>query len=196
MGKGFIAFLILAASFVALTGAQRGNVPVVPITPSYISGSGVPVGPIISAFGIQATNFISNGGTISFLGGEFFQGGGNGKLSFGQNSGALRLSFNTGTAVPTISSGFGASPSVVAGSINSVGTINVGTGGAATQGIVAFGAPAWTTAPKCTATVQTATLADARYHAVTTTTTTMTVTANAAWLASSIVNWICFGSEA
>jgi len=55
---------------------------------------------------------------------------------------------NIGNAViaslsaPTISSGFGTSPSVASGSSSTTFTVNVGTGGSATSGVVAFGVAA------------------------------------------------------
>lgn len=117
----------------------------------------------------------------------------NGLLNLTDTIEAVGIQFNTGTAAPTVSSGGGGSPAIVTGARNTAGSVDIGTGGAATQIVIAFGAPAWTNAPYCTAWVETATLANTRYHGVTTTTTTMTIQANAAWAASSIVAWHCFG---
>jgi hypothetical protein len=113
-----------------------------------------------------------------------------GVLSFNDNGAVdgIRFQFN---AAPTIGSGFGASPSVVANSTDTVGQINVGTGGAATTGVMNFNAT-WAVAPLCIiqdATNNTATRITAS------TTTTMTVTAAAAWAASDILTYICIGHK-
>jgi hypothetical protein len=95
--------------------------------------------------------------------------------------------FISGTA-PTISSGFGTSPSVVNNNGPSAFTVNVGTGGAATSGVI--GLPAATTGWSCFAN-------DRTNNTVTrqtaTTTTSATFTAAAAWAASDILNISCFG---
>jgi hypothetical protein len=89
---------------------------------------------------------------------------------------------------PTISSGFGTSPSIVNSNGPSAFTLNVGTGGAATSGVV--GLPTATTGWSCFAN-------DRTNNTVTrqtaTTTTSATFTAAAAWAASDILNISCFG---
>lgn len=102
------------------------------------------------------------------------------------------------TTAPTISSGFGTSPSIVASSGTAAFTLNVGTGGAASTGIV--GLPAATTGWACS--VNNLTTNDAT-HLLTkqtaTTTTTVTVgnytTAGVAgaWAASDILQFQCTG---
>lgn len=101
--------------------------------------------------------------------------------------------------VPTISSGFGASPSVVTSNGTASFTINVGTGGAATSGVIALNSTAvngWvcncqdiTTTPGTFRTVMTAT---------STTTCTVsnyntTTAALAAWTASDILHCTAMG---
>lgn len=108
-------------------------------------------------------------------------------------AGTLGIQFNVGSAAPTVVTGFGTSPSVVSGARNGIGSLNVGTGGTATQGVLTFGTPAWTNAPFCTAWVETGTAGDVRAHGITTSTTQMTITAASAWAASSIVAWKCEG---
>jgi hypothetical protein len=103
---------------------------------------------------------------------------------FFMGSGVLLVS----ATAPTISSGFGTSPSIVASNGPSAFTLNVGTGGAATSGVV--GLPAATTGWSCFAN-------DRTNNTVTrqtaTTTTSATFTAAAAWAASDILNISCFG---
>jgi hypothetical protein len=93
----------------------------------------------------------------------------------------------SGTA-PTISSGFGTSPSIVNSNGTAAFTVNVGTGGAATSGVI--GLPTASTGWSCFAN-------DRTNNTVTrqtaTTTTTATFTAAAAWAASDILNVSCFG---
>jgi hypothetical protein len=108
-----------------------------------------------------------------------------------QDNGAtdgIRFQFN---AAPTISSGFGASPSVVTNSTDTAGQVNVGTGGAATSGVILFNAT-WAVAPLCIAEDATNNIAT---RVTATTTTTMTLTAAAAWTASDIVTWHCIGHK-
>jgi hypothetical protein len=102
----------------------------------------------------------------------------------GGTDGAVRI---FGGTTPTISSGFGTGPSVVAGGSNSLFQVNVGTVSGGTTGVVAFHGT-WTNAPLCFA-------QDTTTQAVTTTTvaTTSQVTLNTgtAWTASSIINVFC-----
>jgi len=108
-------------------------------------------------------------------------------LANSQNSVGLRMQFGN---TPAIGSGFGASPSVVAGGSDSAFSVNVGTGGAATSGVVNF-ASTWAVAPVCIA--QDQTTVGAGVQKVATSTTIATITTAVAWTASDIVNVICFG---
>lgn len=89
---------------------------------------------------------------------------------------------------PTISSGFGTSPSIVANNGTAAFTVNVGTGGVATSGVI--GLPTATTGWNCF-------VIDRTNNTVTretaTTTTSATLTAAAAWAASDILQVSCFG---
>lgn len=87
---------------------------------------------------------------------------------------------------PTISSGFGTSPSIVAGSTAFSMRVNVGTGGAATSGIVAM--PTATTGWNCTVQDMTNNIATRQSAS---TTTTVTFTAASAWTASDILVATC-----
>jgi hypothetical protein len=94
-------------------------------------------------------------------------------------------------ALPTIASGFGTTPTVTAGSTPLAGSVNVGTGGVATSGVIAFNGVAFPSAPFCVATPST-TNAVTR---VATSTTQLTFTTTTAWTASDTVSWICLSSK-
>lgn len=95
-----------------------------------------------------------------------------------------KLLYNS--TAPTISSGFGASPSVTSSNGSMTFRVNVGTGGVATSGVI--GLPTATTGWNCIA-------LDITNNTVTRqtadTTTTVTVTAAAAWAASDILLLQC-----
>ncbi len=93
-------------------------------------------------------------------------------------------------ALPTVASGFGGTPSITAGSTPFAGSVNVGTGGAATSGIINFNGTAFPSAPFCVANDSTTTLAQRAIGS----TTQLTIT-SAAWTASDIVTWICVSSK-
>jgi hypothetical protein len=130
----------------------------------------------------------------------------NGVVSVGSNGGfALATNFAL-NANPSIGSGFGTSPSVAASNRTAAFTINVGTGGTATGGVVTM--PAATTGWNCQVVNRTA-LAAARANQSTTagttwqtatTTTSVTVTninlatgGAVAWTASDILAFHCLG---
>lgn len=105
------------------------------------------------------------------------------------------LSINNGSTIgsrvnvsglPTVASGFGTSPSIVAGSTPFAGAVNVGTGGVATTGVINFNGTAFGTAPFV---VVTGSLG-AVVNIATTSTTQLTITGSAAWTASTIISWI------
>ncbi len=94
-------------------------------------------------------------------------------------------------ALPTVGSGFGTSPAVTAGSTPLAGSVNVGTGGVATTGVITFGGTAFPVAPVPIVMNQT-TGAVVR---ATASTTQLTITAPAAFTASDVISWICIGSK-
>lgn len=123
------------------------------------------------------TNGATTVGTLSNTGFDSFGG-------FKINS----VLYESATA-PTISSGFGASPSIVASNGTAVFEINVGTGGAASSGVIGF--PAATTGWRVSCddlTTKSATVFVTKQTAVSTTTATVgnfnTSGAAAAWVAS------------
>lgn len=104
-------------------------------------------------------------------------------FSIGSGSGVMLLN----PAAPTISSGFGTSPSIPSNNGTTSFRVNVGTGGAATSGVI--GLPAANTGWNCF-------VQDMTNNTVTrmtaSTTTTATFTAAAAWAASDILSVACF----
>lgn len=103
------------------------------------------------------------------------------------------------TTAPTISSGFGTSPSVVASNGTVAFTVNVGTGGTASSGVV--GLPASTNGWNCSVENRTSNAANrAGQRTLQTATTTTTVTvqnqtistgAALAWTASDVLALMC-----
>ena len=98
--------------------------------------------------------------------------------------------FNVG-ALPTISSGFGTTPGVTAGSTPLAGSVNVGTGGVATSGVINFNGTAFPSAPFCTATPTTSNVV----QRVSSTTTQLTLTVTTAWTASDIIFYQCISAK-
>lgn len=100
------------------------------------------------------------------------------------------------TTAPTVSSGFGTSPSIASNNGTAAFTINVGTGGTATNGVI--GLPTAALGWVCTAqdlTTQSATVFVAKQIASSATTATIanfnTSGAQAAWVASDILHVSC-----
>ena len=102
-------------------------------------------------------------------------------------------------AAPTISSGFGTTPSIAANNGTAAFTVNVGTGGTATSGVI--GLPTATTGWICSVNNLTAAAAHVAYNTRQTASSTTSATlenqttstgAAVAWAASSILNCSCF----
>lgn len=143
--------------------------------------------------------FLLSQSYITTAGGQYFLGGSGGPSltavgtagTFNiQSAGALGVNINV-SALPTVASGFGTSPAIIAGSTPLAGGVNVGTGGIATSGVINFNGTAFPSAPFVVA-MNTTTGAILR---ATATTTQLTITATVAFTASDIVNWICFSSK-
>ncbi len=94
-------------------------------------------------------------------------------------------------ALPTVSSGFGGSPSITALSTPLAGSVNVGTGGVATSGVINFNGTAFPSAPFCIADSTTSNITTR----VSTTTTQLTLTTTTAWSASDVLTWLCISSK-
>lgn len=138
------------------------------------------------------------GGSISAAAASFIQFTGRG-LMRSTATGVFTLNNNAETAgseikvdaLPTVASGFGSSPAVIAGSTPFAGAVNVGTGGVATSGIINFNGTAFPSAPFVVC-MNTTTGAVVR---ATTSTTQLTITAPAAFTASDVICWICVSSK-
>lgn len=96
------------------------------------------------------------------------------------------------TDTPTIASGFGTSPSIITGSTDFGGAVDVGTGGVATGGVINFAGTAYPSAPFCVASTGQSNNFPMN---VNTTTTQMTFLSGAAIPASIRINWICVGAK-
>lgn len=135
--------------------------------------------------GCPGTPTIANAGT-------FIDGGANGwgapqmTVAF-SGAGSYIMNCNSWQIAPTISSGFGTSPSIASGQNPCTFRVNVGTGGVATSGVISF-TQAAPTGWNCT--VQDATTNDATRQTAFST-TTATVTAAVAWTASDILIFHC-----
>lgn len=91
------------------------------------------------------------------------------------------------STAPTISSGFGTSPSIISSNGNCTFRVGVGTGGVATSGVISV--PAATTGWNCS--VWDLTNLNTGTRQTASTTTTITVTTNAAWTASDTLVYVC-----
>lgn len=172
----------LLATSITLTGPGSGASITNPTTNNLTtSGSFTVSGDITAA----AANY------IGFTGRSFWKSTVNGSFSAvnAADSIGVQLKFD---ALPTVASGFGASPAVTAGSTAFAGSVNVGTGGAATSGVVNFNGTAFPSAPFCTVTPS---LTNAVTRPTTVTTTQLTLTTTTAWTASDVVIWQCISAK-
>jgi hypothetical protein len=102
------------------------------------------------------------------------------------NLGGSQVMLISGTA-PTIASGFGSTPSIVANNGATAFTVDVGTGGAATSGVITM--PSATTGWVAHAVDQTTNIVT---RCTASTQTSITLTAASAWTASDVLQVICF----
>ena len=100
-----------------------------------------------------------------------------------------RLKFD---ALPTVSSGFGTTPGITAGSTPLAGSVNVGTGGVATSGVINFNGAAFPSAPFCTVTPS---LTNVPTRPTTVSATQLTLTTSTAWTASDIIFYQCISAK-
>lgn len=131
-----------------------------------------------------------NGGAFTVGGRAAFISPADGVFTVTNNANTIGSNLKT-DALPTVASGFGTSPAITAGSTPFAGSINVGTGGTATTGVINFNGTAFSSAPFCIADTQTSNTASR----VTTSTTQLTLTTTVAWTASDIVSWICVSAK-
>ena len=132
-------------------------------------------------------------------------------INFPASSGAVTLTMPTttgalpstpnllaNTTAPTISSGFGTSPSIAGSNGTAAFTINVGTGGAATSGVIGFPTATNGWVVKCDdITTQSASVFVTKQTASSATTATVTqyntAAAATAWVASDILHCMAHG---
>jgi len=147
---------------------------------------------------VQASSFIASGdiyaavnSSLAVLGRLSIKAPADGRMTITNNAATFGVSVKV-DALPTVSSGFGTTPSITAGSTPFAGSVNVGTGGAATTGVIDFNGTAWPSAPFC---IATPTLTNVPTRVTTITTTQVTLTTSTAWTASDVVNFICVSSK-
>lgn len=144
----------------------------------------------VSTCTIDTAFWSSGGGLVSLGNGTLNDASGSLSLNsvFASTNYRLNNLLVFSSTVPTISSGFGTSPSVASNNGTSTFRVNVGTGGVATSGVV--GLPTATTGWNCL-------IQDFSTNIVTrqtaSNTTTVTVTAASAWTASDILIFQCVG---
>lgn len=188
------AHAILSASHsdAAVITVARGYLMVGDSTPAWDRLAAGTAGTLLRSDGTDptwsSTVTIAAAGTFGFIGRGTWVANANGQFYFANTANTLKAVLQVGIA-PTISSGFGTTPAITAGSTDAHGEINVGTGGIATGGVIAFG-QTWPTAPHCMVQDQTTSVMT-RVSAIST--TTMTMTGASAWTASDKVVWICVG---
>jgi len=102
---------------------------------------------------------------------------------------AFHVSGDDGGVTPSITSGFGTSPTLDSASTDNAGRITIGSGGSATSGVITFGGTWQNTAPACVANDETTGL----QVRATATTTTLTITGASAFGASDKVTYLCMG---
>ena len=176
------------------------NLPATAATPTgtwklgYSLNGGAAVYPLtVASTGlVQALSYVQSSATTGFFvntrGG--FISPADGTLSFTNYAGTIGSQLKV-DALPTIASGFGTTPGITAGSTPLAGSVNVGTGGVATSGVINFNGTAFPSAPFVVC-MNTTTAAVLRCTA---TTTQLTITAPAAFVASDVVTWIAISSK-
>lgn len=135
-------------------------------------------------------NTSSNSGTYTVSNRGGFGATADGLFAVRNNAQSLGINLKV-DALPTVASGFGTSPSVTAGSTPLAGSVNVGTGGVATSGVLNFNGTAFPSAPFCLADTATSNTASR----VAASATQLTLTTTVAWTASDVVSWICISSK-
>jgi hypothetical protein len=143
--------------------------------------------------GLKITSLLQTAsGAFGFaVGGlSYFGSGAQGILTLQRVDGAAGSQLKV-DALPTVASGFGGSPAVIAGSTPFAGAVNVGTGGVATSGVINFNGTAFPSAPFCLAGASTTLIV----VSATATTTQLTLSSTTPWAANDIIKWICVSSK-
>lgn len=156
-----------------------------PITSVTTSGA-VIAGGEVSGLNLLATST----GTVYWSGRSLLKSPSDGNVSITNQAATIGSQIKV-DALPTVASGFGTSPAVTAGSTPLAGSVNIGTGGVATSGVINFNGTAFPSAPFVVC-MNTTTGAVVR---ATATTTQLTITAPAAFVASDVITWICISAK-
>lgn len=135
---------------------------------------------------------LNNGGLLYWNSRASLNSPADGQLDITNNAATIGSMLKV-DAVPTVSAGFGGSPSVTAGSTPLAGEVNVGTGGIATTGTLLYNGTAFPSAPFCVC--QDSTSIAAGVCKAKSTTTTLVLTTTVAWTASDLVTYVCVGSK-
>jgi hypothetical protein len=191
--------VVWPAGYIGTNGVAAGSITI-PDPGALILGPG-------GSTSLSAAGVLTLAGNVQIIGASsLFNATANGIYSFGSRAriispadGQISVTNAAGSigstfkadALPTVGSGFGAAPAVTAGSTPLAGSVNVGTGGAATSGVITFGGTAFPAAPFCTYSTQTT---NATTRGVPTT-TQLTLNSTTAWLANDVVSWICISSK-
>ena len=216
---GFLLAAVYAVAQPIVVGGSGNPIAPTSVSTTYID-AGIVKANVIDAGVINAQGPIRAAGDIESLGGRLWSRNASGGISLGVSgtqywgmaagSNALTSAFailnlanqstfqSNGqtlayTQAPTVSSGFGTSPSITTGTGTFAFSVNVGTGGSASSGVIALGATAnngWSC--KCDdVTTKSATVFVTKQTATSTTTCTVgnynTSGAAAAWAASDIL---------
>lgn len=152
-----------------------------------LTGSLTTTGNIVSGVDV----LLGSTGFMHWLAKGGFDTAANGNFRLQIESGAIGSVLKV-DALPTVASGFGTSPAISAGSTALAGSINVGTGGVATTGVINFNGTAFPSAPFCTITP---TLTNAVTRPTALSTTQLTMTTTTAWTASDVVIWQCISAK-
>lgn len=175
--------------------AEDKATPPAVITPSGLNGV------TVSSTGVMTVpSTVVSGGNV-LAGTNSYVGWSASKALFASpNNGAVNITDSGDTlgsrikadALPTIASGFGGSAAITAGSTPFAGSIDIGTGGAATTGVINFAGTAFPSAPFVVVTTK-LTNAVTRVSAIST--TQLTLTSTTAWTANDIISWICVSAK-
>lgn len=165
----------------------------------YRSAAGIVT--VVGALVLSGTNSLSVGGDVTLGAANMVRFGARGKVRSGAdgiftvlNNGETIGSEFKVDALPVASACGAGSPAVVAGSTPMSGAVTIGTTSVATCTIT-FGGTAYPSAPHCSGAVETTTAANARTMGYSASATVLTIVPSAAWVDSSVVNWVCVSSK-
>lgn len=175
----------------ATLGFWRSAAATVTLQGAFTStGGGTFVGPVVvTGGGSNGTLQVPGAGFYRFSGRAATTSTSDGNIIFSNAAVSIGSQLKV-DALPTVSSGFGTSPAITAGSTPLAGSINVGTGAPGTGGVINFNGTAFPSAPFVVC-QDDSTLLTVRCTA---TTTQLTVAATAL-TASDIVSWIAISSK-